>query len=314
MQNASSFLAMLLLGMLAFAAPKSFAARIIWQSTPGQTDTTSSGDRFDQSVNFELGTFKPGFTPTPANVEQWAANWETVGRTKYREENRFFSNTVTFTNNQAPYYEGRQAYIWGFTTNTSPPEWILVTNPAWTWPASSFSFPVTWSVAKATKVVIGSLNVSGTPAFMRTAPVPQGTPAGAFTVIQWFERHFSASELSDETIGEFISDPDGDGMDNRIEMGLGGDPKVAEKRPFGYAHDVVTVDGLRYLRMTVTKQAILDVYYHVEVSSDAQTWQTGLLHTETLIDDVTTLSVRDTVPLTVGNQRFIRLTIEVLED
>ncbi len=73
------------------------------------------------------------------------------------------------------------------------------------------------------------------------------------------------------------------------------------------APPVTTVEvfhGQKFLALTVAKQA--GVSGTVEVSPNLQDWFSGRKHTSILVDDATTLKVRDNTPVTRGVKRFIR--------
>lgn len=70
----------------------------------------------------------------------------------------------------------------------------------------------------------------------------------------------------------------------------------------------VTIDGLRYLTLTVTKPALPDaVKRSVQVSPNLVDWFSGKNHTTVLDDNERFLKVRDNTPLAPGRKRFIRL-------
>ncbi|MGY8690747.1 MAG: hypothetical protein ACKVHP_23790, partial [Verrucomicrobiales bacterium] len=48
----------------------------------------------------------------------------------------------------------------------------------------------------------------------------------------------------------------------------------------------------------------------IEVSGDLVEWVSGPSNTTFMVDDVSTLSVRDNAAFEVGQARFIRLTVE----
>jgi M6 family metalloprotease-like protein len=64
------------------------------------------------------------------------------------------------------------------------------------------------------------------------------------------------------------------------------------------------IDGQKYLTLTVGKPAGVGL---VEVSSNLLDWYSGSKYTTILIDDVTTLKVRDNTPVTLESKRYIRL-------
>lgn len=69
---------------------------------------------------------------------------------------------------------------------------------------------------------------------------------------------------------------------------------------------VEVVGGQKYLSLTVTKTAGSDPGT-VEVSSNLLDWYSGKKHTTVLVDDATTLKVRDNTPVTPEAKRHIRL-------
>jgi hypothetical protein len=68
-----------------------------------------------------------------------------------------------------------------------------------------------------------------------------------------------------------------------------------------------SVDGLRYLVLTVRKDGKAGPRPLVEVSSDLVNWRSGADHTEVLLDDANRLIVRDRTPTTRQNKRYIRV-------
>lgn len=73
------------------------------------------------------------------------------------------------------------------------------------------------------------------------------------------------------------------------------------------ATSVEVIQGQKYLALTVTKQAGDPVAGSVEVSPNLLYWFSGTRHTTILIDDATTLKVRDNTPISGGVKRYIRL-------
>lgn len=135
--------------------------------------------------------------------------------------------------------------------------------------------------------------------------------------------------------GEAEADPDGDGVPNLLEYGLGLDPRVND----GLGQSVRVVNVLRpssgggvadvHLELTfIRPPAIEDVRYVVEVTSDLRTWQRGHAYgpgTDNSAPDLPTMesgrvslpdgyeevSVRDRAKIgQSGGARFIRLRIE----
>ncbi len=306
----SRLLLLVAMSMLLVGLSRADGAKLVWQSVPNSTDQLALGEPFGDTVTFELGTFEVPFRPSLTNMAQWASRWTVIDRTTYNPDTGFFASTVQFANNDAPYTEGRQVYMWG-TTGGSDPEWILATNSAWEFPDAALGFPLTWNIADASTVVIGSIKSSGSPYLMRMSQIQGVLSAPSLSPEQWLATKFTAEELDDEAVGQLHSDPDGDGRDNLMEMAVGSDPVMAETElEVPYAVDLVEVAGYRYLRLLVFKPNVLQLRYRVEVSSDLETWMSGPSSTATLVDSVSTLSVRDKVAFEAGQARFIRLTVE----
>ncbi|MES2922804.1 MAG: M6 family metalloprotease domain-containing protein [Verrucomicrobiota bacterium] len=69
---------------------------------------------------------------------------------------------------------------------------------------------------------------------------------------------------------------------------------------------VEVIQGQKYLALSVTKQAGVTAG-DIEVSPNLLDWFSGKKHTTVLIDDATTLKVRDNTPVTRDVKRYIRL-------
>ncbi|MEX1115624.1 MAG: M6 family metalloprotease domain-containing protein [Akkermansiaceae bacterium] len=65
------------------------------------------------------------------------------------------------------------------------------------------------------------------------------------------------------------------------------------------------IAGQKYLALTVNKST--GTVHTVEVSSNLLDWYSGENHTTVLVDDATTLKVRDNTPITSGAKRYIQL-------
>lgn len=300
----------LLLACSTLATTRAEGAKLLWQSVPHSTDIVATGEPFTEAVTFELGTFTPPFKPSVVNLGQWAEHWNVIDRTSYNPETGFFASTVQFVNNEPPYVEGRQVYMWG-TTGGIDPEWLLVTKGDWEFPSANLGFPLTWNIAEASRVIVGAIDRDGDPFLMRSARVNGSLLTPSLSPEQWLGVFFNEEQLGAGRIGDLSADPDGDGRDNLMEMALGThplQPEVLAALPL--AVDLVTVSGFRYLRLTVAKGNVQQLRYHVEVSDLESPWQRGAGHTVVLTDNVATLSVRDKVAFETGRPRFIRLTVE----
>jgi hypothetical protein len=86
-----------------------------------------------------------------------------------------------------------------------------------------------------------------------------------------------------------------------------GSSSTSESGQLPQGTTVEVIDGQKYLALTVNKQAGNPVPGTVEVSPDLLDWFSGKKHTTILIDDATTLKVRDNTPVSLDAKRYIRL-------
>ncbi len=104
-------------------------------------------------------------------------------------------------------------------------------------------------------------------------------------------------------------DPDGDGVPNLVEFGLGLSPLVSSRdqlpRP---AFEVV--DGEPHLSLAAARNPLaVGVSWVVEVSGDLLEWRSGGADITVLEDSPDLLHVRDNTPAGEAGRRFIRLRI-----
>ena len=86
-----------------------------------------------------------------------------------------------------------------------------------------------------------------------------------------------------------------------------GSPSNGNAGQLPQATSVEVIQGQKYLALTVTKQAGNPHAGSVVVSPNLLDWFSGKQHTTILIDDATTLKVRDNTPVGGGVKRYIRL-------
>lgn len=125
------------------------AAQVNWFVAP-TSGTYEDGTAIPTGgLTFEIGSFSGGFTPTSGNFDQWQANWL---------DSNLVGNSATWTNlgnpdfptfGQAsgetvvrpggPVNEGMQGFMWGYESldEGTGPNWILLTNDTWTFPAGT---------------------------------------------------------------------------------------------------------------------------------------------------------------------------------
>ncbi|MBX7209253.1 MAG: PEP-CTERM sorting domain-containing protein [Verrucomicrobiaceae bacterium] len=141
-------------------------ARVVsWYSSVGDVFLKADGvERWDASLQFDLGAFKTGFVPTTANVSLWETNWlrfdhadadsarwnpdegylTSEASTRPAADGLVYSSSDpagSATSNLFSVYDGtaatyQPAYIWAYNTQTltGGAEWALIGNPGWTFP------------------------------------------------------------------------------------------------------------------------------------------------------------------------------------
>ena len=153
--------------------------QIAWASEAFAVNLMADGiTTFEDSgkdINFELGTFAPGFDPTTATPEEWISSWIVLQGAEYDMIDQQFIQTATLSSNTAPFLAGTRAYIWGYTTKDlgNGAEWLVVGAPAWTWPDADSPLPTTFSMSDAEHqdAFFGSVNQYGY--HMQLAAVPE---------------------------------------------------------------------------------------------------------------------------------------------
>ena len=137
--------------------------------------------------------------------------------------------------------------------------------------------------------------------------------AGVTSLADWKALHFGAE--SDPTIVGDNADPDADGATNLLEYAFGLEPLTASRVGLPLVTlKPATAGGPLYLTMTFTTPAtVTDLDFTPQVSGNLAEWLSGPGHTETISDSTTngirTVVVRDTVPVSSGTRRFMRLHV-----
>lgn len=282
------------------------ANRIYWYALAGPANLTQAGVPMDGAFNFELGVFKNGFVPTPANRSQWAANWVAAQRLAYQAVSGDFSGLFPVVSNTTPFVAGTAAYVWGFQGGVGSSEWILYRNAGWTWPSPNpmNPNPIYWDTSAAT-ALIGTLNTTdlqGQPVLMRSATVSDAAPPST-TWSQW-----QAAELAGEPLNGPTDDADHDGTVNLLEFVFGSPPRQSSPPPLTPL-TIVTVDGLKFLQIRIPRRIDHPAVLTVQVSSALKTWDSGAAATVVVEDSPAALVVRDLTPIGSGTApRFMRVT------
>lgn len=172
----------------------------------------------------------------------------------------------------------------------------------------------------------GVLTISGTPTTtgistisLQPANAAGSTPATlTLTVLNqfanWQTANFTASEMLDPAISGPLGDATGAGIENLIKYALGIPPKLPGTAglPFG---TVQPYGAFRYLTLVYTRDmAVQDLSLAVEVSGNVILWNSGPAHTTEVSrvsnpNHTETITVRDNVATTAGQNRFMRLKV-----
>lgn len=133
-----------------------------------------------------------------------------------------------------------------------------------------------------------------------SSPVPPADP-------------FAGIDLTDPVQAQ--ADPDGDGLSNLMEYGLGTDPRAFNGTQGVMAFSVSTNAAAQYLSLSFRRRkntGSITLQYVPEVSGDRQTWSStavAQVQVVPLDDQFDWVTVQDTVPATESAPRFMRLRI-----
>ena len=124
---------------------------------------------------------------------------------------------------------------------------------------------------------------------------------------QWLAQNGISLNL--DAPGQSTADTDFDGQANLLEYAFGTPLQTPGTTPL--VNDTATFSTEKYLRLTVPKNsAATDVTFTVEATSDLTnpaSWSSTGLVTE--LDTVTQLKVRDSMPMSSGGPRFMRVKV-----
>ncbi len=203
--------------------PSANAGLVYWGSEGFVVNADSRNRAWTEEFSMELGVFSKGFVPTFANREHWLENWFKLGVAEFDPQESRFAG-VSDLSVALPVGADTTVYFWAKNGNdlTKGPEWLMLNRPEWKWPASSpaGSPPLTWTTGLPASPVLGEVGTNG--AHLTSARI---TPV-TVSLAQWLENRFPHS-ISNREPG---ADPDGDGLDNRLEYFLGSDPSDGSSR------------------------------------------------------------------------------------
>ena len=136
-------------------------------------------------------------------------------------------------------------------------------------------------------------------------------PSGSATISTWKSAYFTTLQLANSSISGDQANPSGDGICNLLDYAFNLNPNLHNNQS---VLPQTSVSG-GYLSLTYTSNSTAsDLTYTVEVSSDLQTWKSGIGYTSPpliLSDNGITqqIQVSDLTPSTIENKRFIRLRV-----
>jgi N-acyl-D-amino-acid deacylase len=150
-------------------------------------------------------------------------------------------------------------------------------------------------------------------ALVKTWPTHDLFPA-TLSYTAWKTLHFTANEQAGMGVAGDLDDPDGDGLGNLMEYGLGHNPKHADSAwVLEPQIKVAPIDGQNHLYVSFRRLLLEhEVDYRTEVSSDLLSWQSMGMATLAPVlnpDGTETVTYWDPAPVSGSRQRFVRLTV-----
>ena len=300
-----SLLTVVAAGLMAGSMPVR-GTQIVWDGVTGLPHALSDGRLFPDTVIFSLGVFASGFTPTSANVGQWAANWTPASHARWDSQVRYYSGVVDFTQNVIPFVPGAPAYVWA----VSGREWMLFRRSTWTWPLGSSigGPPIVWSADQGVTAVVGAVRTSGQSYFYQTAAVTSGDPE-AISWVDWRALHFTAAQLANVAVSGPTADPDGDGVNNTMEYAWMTWPMRGASRVVAAATaGLVRTGAGEHLSIEFSSDPRARLGFTAEASGGLGSWASGPGEA-VVFSSVPGLAVYRSVPPVDGGRRFLRLRV-----
>jgi hypothetical protein len=128
---------------------------------------------------------------------------------------------------------------------------------------------------------------------------------------EWLALNFTPAEIADEEISGFNADPDGDGLENLLELAFGGDPRLPSPGLFpSGALQGIDVEGVVEDHVTISfvrKAGLPGITTGAQFSDDLQDWSAPgvLVSAIDNLDGTETVVYRDPAAAT-GGRRFAR--------
>jgi hypothetical protein len=296
------FLALSAAASLTMLAGLACGKTINWYSPIPKSNLTSTGDKMDSTVQFQLGVFANGFVPTPDNISQWSANWSCAQTASYNPGTKVFDGIMSVASNTGAFAKGAKAYIWQRSTSATKDEWMLYRASDWTWPAPNAMDPLAlvWNTANANEIVMGAINPAGNPFLMKSGQI--------VSYSQWQNSQAALGAKNGPN-----DDPDHDGVPNLLEYAFGTAPDVAGGNP-AMPMSLKEVAGQKFLEISIPRLRNRLMSTTVEVSDDLKTWKSGATTTAVVSSTDSTLVVRDLTPIGSGTpRRFMRLKADTAQ-
>ncbi len=277
------------------AVPPAAAQTVFWGSEGFVRNVDSRGVDWGEGFVVSMGVFREDFEPGLKNRNEWQAHWVELDRADFDAEEGRFAGSV-----EAPAPQSgsapRGVYFWARDGSdiAKGPEWLLIGNPAWTWPPQGGGLPLVWTASDAGTVVIGEIATGNIRLRSAAAsPVPED-PA------DWWARHF-------EDEPDWEGDADGDGVSNLAEYALGRDPRKAD----GPAVPAL-IPGEEGLRIRLARNAYATAIAEFQVSDDLRVWLPPGEGVETLSERPDGIELIDRYPAR-GGRRFFRFHFKLPE-
>lgn len=294
--------------LLALAAVgHSRATQVDWNGLPFSVNLTSSGQPWDDTWVAELGSFTGSFTPSAANTATWAASWRAASRSVYQPTTSYFAGSYSYNSNTAPFLTGTRAFLWLFNPNAPQGEWILLTNPAWTWPAGSpfDPFTTTWASSDASEAVVGQL---AAPGWSLKSSSIMNSALPALTYEEWRSLYFTSTEINNPATSGPSADPDGDGFPNLNEYAAGCLPRRASSFPPPVAVLLHPANGQLYGAARLHRSTRPAGYiWQAQASDGLSGWSFG---TTTLAELPWEWTVRQNDPVSARPRGFLRFRLQ----
>ena len=152
-----------------------------------------------------------------------------------------------------------------------------------------------------------------------TSAQPGGMPGGtprSLTYAAWRQLSFNPADAANNAISGPSADPDGDGLTNRAEYGLGSVARLPDQQAHMPATALEVFSGHTYLTLQYTVQSgAIDATFTPEVSSNLSLWNSGVANLTSLAGPTAstngylTWKTRDNTATDQDTKRFIHLKI-----